>query len=318
MNSRQRWFVVGATLVVVAALGGTLAYSLVSPSGATPDRLGIVATFYPLAYFAERIGGQHVQVQSLLRDNADLHSVDLSPGDIAAVQEADLFVYNGADLEPWVEEDLLPAIDTTRLRVVEATAAAGDQLIERKEDGHEEGHEHGDVDPHTWIDPVLARIEAEAIFQALSEVDPGNASAYAAGAASLLARLETIADAYTSGLASPAHDAIIVAHDAFSYLGHRHGFDVIGVIGLSADEQPSTTYLSEIVDTMVDRGIFTLFVTPVYSDEYIQALKGTLEAETGEPVSVLPLYILTGPVEEMDYLDQMEANLENLKVGLGV
>lgn len=310
---------VGSMVVALAVTGGALAYALLSTPGATQDRLRVVVTFYPLAYFAEQIGGDHVQVQSLLPYNEqDLHSVAFSFGNIAALQEADLFVYNGADLEPWVEADLLPAIDTSGLLVVEATANAGNLLIELEENGHGEDHEPGEVDPHTWIDPVLARVEAEAVLRALQDLDPGNASVYEGRAETLFARLEAIALAYESALSSPAHDAIIVAHDAFSYLGHRYGFEVIGVIGLSADEQPSTTHLASIVNALVQRGIFTLYVTPVYSDNYIQSLKATLEQETGEAVTVLPLYLLTGPVDGMDYLQQMEANLENLKVGLGV
>ncbi len=278
------------------------------------ERLQVVATFYPLGYFAERIGGEDARVRTLIPSSVELHAIDLSPGDIAAVREADLFIYNGAGLEPWVEEDILPALDVGQTLVVEATRLAEDYLIPPHEgDDHDLG---GEFDPHTWIDPFIARLEAQAILEAFQGVDPANSESYQARAEALLTSLQTIHASYDSELSNRSLGAIIVAHDAFSYLGRRYGFEVIGIIGLTAEEHPSPIHLLEIVDRMQEEGIYTLYVTPVYSDAYVQALKSTLERDAGVVVAILSLYLLTGPDDGRNYLEQMEANLESLKVGL--
>ncbi len=318
VNSSQRLFVVATAGVLVAATGGALIHSLTIVPDVDEDRLSVVATFYPLAYFAEQIGGNHVRVRTLIPHNAELHAVDFSTGDLVAVQEAGIFIYNGAGLEPWVEERLLPAVDTRDIIVVEATHGVRNQLLEYRSNGPlEVDHGLGKFDPHTWVDPVLAMAEAEAVLTALKQADPLHADDYDANAATLFARLETVRLAYEVALANAGPGAIIVAHDAFGYLGQRYGFDVIGIIGLSADEQPSAASLTEIVTRMMMEGIYTLYVTPVYSDEYVGTLKSTLEQETGETVTVLPLYILTGPADGKDFVEQMEANLASLEVGFG-
>lgn len=307
--------------VLVAAVGASVAVSTLAPEPAEEGRLHVVATFYPLAFLAAEIGGNRAAVQSLVPENADLHGWEPSTGDLLAVAEADLFIYNGAGLEPWVERDLLPILPSDGVVVVEATSAVADSLISFRDPGPPENGEGAGptpehADPHTWIDPVLARAEAEAILVGFQTADPARAALYEANAGSLLNRLGSISANYAEGLAPLDHEIIIVAHDAFGYLGYRYGFEVIGIIGLGADEQPSTAHLAGIVEAMVQQQIYTLFITPVFSDEYVLALRATLEAETGREVTLQTLYLLTGVEGDLDFLDQMERNLVGLQAGL--
>jgi zinc transport system substrate-binding protein len=125
-------------------------------------------------------------------------------------------------------------------------------------------------------------------------------------------------EAYTSELANATRDEIIVTHSAFGYLAHDYGFEQLGVIGISADQQPSASGLGDLGDRMEDQGIFTIFIDPVYSDDYAQALKRELEARTGVDVTVLDLFPLTGPSGGQDLVDLMEKNRESLAIGLMV
>lgn len=315
MNSSQRLFIIGIVVVLSAGTAGTLAYTLALSPRAGEDRLSVVATFYPLAYFAEQIGGEHVVVRTLIPHNLELHSWKPSASDILAVEESDIFVYNGAGLEPWVVRDILPAITSKDKVIVEASKGLDLSALNEHVREGEAGDGQGLLDPHTWIDPVLARGEAEAILEAFVKVDPEGSDAYRANAQRLFDTFDSMDASYESELADVELNTIIVAHDAFGYLGRRYGFEVIGVVGLSAEAEPSTSDLVAILDVMVEKGIPVLFVTPFYT-EYIHSLRESLEQRTGLEVTILTLYTLTGPLDGMDYFDQMEANLENLKSGL--
>ncbi|MCD6461217.1 MAG: zinc ABC transporter substrate-binding protein, partial [Thermoplasmata archaeon] len=320
MNRKQAMLVISALLIAGLFIASAFFTAVRQEE---ENGIQVVATFYPLAFFAEAIGGDRVSVTTLIPYNTEVHSWQPSTQDIVKVDKADLFIYNGAGLEPWVEEDLLPAVNTQNKVIVECTKGLdllplpGEETAGGENDTGEGDH-HGTYDPHTWIDPVIARMEAEAILAGLEEADPSNASYYRENADSLFDRFDDIIQEYSVQLANKTVDKIITSHAAYRYLGERYGFQVIGVVGLSADEQPSTSTLAGIADIMEKENITTLYTTPAFSDAYVMSLKSTLEEETGMEVTILPLYTMTGPIDGMDYFDMEEKNLENLKIGLGV
>ena len=87
-------------------------------------------------------------------------------------------------------------------------------------------------------------------------------------------------------------------------------------MGISAEEQPSASVLAGLVETMVENDVNVLYTDPVYASEYADSLRVMVEQQTGGSVEILPLYLMTGPMDGLDYFDQQEANLENLKAGL--
>jgi zinc transport system substrate-binding protein len=110
---------------------------------------------------------------------------------------------------------------------------------------------------------------------------------------------------------------IFVSHAAFGYLASRYDFEQHGVIGLSADEQPSISSITNIVNMMREHETYTIYVDPVYSSEYANTLKNELQSKTGHTVTILELYLMLGPSEGKDLIEQMQTNLANLKIGLG-
>jgi len=320
MTSGQAWLVV-AVIAVVGILVGAAVYSGYSNHAERNggDTISIVASFYPLGFFSREIGGDHVEVTTLIPDNTELHGWEPSPSDVVAADKADILVYNGAGLDHWFEHDVLGSIDLGDAIVVET--APGELLLDAMHDEHDEGdeqeHDHGDVDPHTWLSPYVAKYQAESIYDALVLKDPGNESDYAANWDALKARFETLDTAFARRLNDTVHDEILVTHSAFGYYAHRYGFEQHGVIGLSADEQPSAQAISALADSMVEHGIDTIFVDPVYSTEYADTLKAEVEGQTGQPVRILKLYMMTGELDGLDYFGQQQANLEALAAGLG-
>ena len=304
-------------VLVALVIGGSLTGSDLSGDG---DRLRVVASFYPLGYLAEGIGGEVVQVDVLIPPNQEVHSWQPTTRDIIAANMADVIVYNGAGLDTWFEHDVLPSLDTEGKVVVETTAsldlldADGD---DHGDEGEGDGPDHSRSDPHTWLSPHMATLQGDAVHAALVEADPANKALYDANWAVLRQRMESLDHEYAERLANTTSRTVFVTHSAYGYITHRYGLEQHGVIGISADEQPSATSLAELVDLMEQEGAFAIFVDPVYSDEYATTLRTELEHRTGEEVDVLRLYVMLGQMDGLDLIEQMDANLDNLAEALG-
>jgi zinc transport system substrate-binding protein len=284
------------------------------------QKLQITASFYPLAFFAKTIGGDQVQVSTLIPQNSDVHSWQPSISDITDTEESDLIIYLGAGLDHWMEHDILETINITGKIILEASE--GIELIEIHEEEHEEheeeeeGHEHEEGDPHLWVSPYTGYMIAENIYNAIIDVDPDNSEYYKETWEELEQTLLNLDQRYQSELAPAAGKTFFTTHSAYGYIEDRYGLEQHGIIGISADEQPSTMKLAEMVDEMEEENSFAIFVDPIYSREYAETLKSELSARTGEQVDILDLYLMLGSMDDLDYLGQLEVNLENLKTGL--
>ncbi|WP_407357154.1 metal ABC transporter solute-binding protein, Zn/Mn family [Methanolobus sp. WCC5] len=179
-----------------------------------------------------------------------------------------------------------------------------------------DGHQHGLYDPHTWISPYIAMQQGERIYEAIVQADPENEAYYTQRWNSLKNELTGLDERYVNELANTEKEYIFVTHAAYGYLAGRYGFQQEGVIGISADEQPSSSAMAALVNKMIDTDTYFLYVDPVYSDAYVKTLKSNTEKLSGQEVQVETLYLMTGSIDNKDYLEQMEANLEALKKGL--
>jgi zinc transport system substrate-binding protein len=315
MNKRQKLFVLTSIIIVLTAMVAAAYYSNLQKTEV--DKLKVVASFYPLAFFAQEIGGEKVAVKQLIPDNTEVHNWQPSFADILAVDEADVIIYNGASLDHWFEDDILPVIDSNNKIIVETTA--GIQLLEtaQETDEHEHEHEHeGFYDPHTWVSPFIAKQQAQKIYEALIQKDTEQESYYSERWQNLKTRLEELDTSYLTGLSSKSKEDVFVAHSAFGYLADRYGFKQHGVIGISADEQPSASVYVNLVEMMIEHETYVIYVDPVYSDESAQTLKSELKRLSGQNVQILRLYFMLGTIDGLDYFGQQEKNLENLKIGL--
>jgi zinc transport system substrate-binding protein len=310
MNKRQKLFVTATAIIVLTAVFATVFYS--QQNKTESDKLKVVATFYPLAFFAQQIGGEEVTVKQLIPDNTEVHTWQPSFADILAVDEADVIIYNGASLDHWFKDDILPTIDSSKKIIVETTK--GVKLIETETE-HADEHEEL-YDPHTWISPFLAKQQAQNIYEALIQKDPDHEGYYSERWQNLKTRFEELDNNYLTGLSTKNKEDIFVAHSAFGYLADRYGFKQYGVIGISADEQPSAQVYANLVEMMIKYETYVVYVDPVYTAESIQTLKNDLETRTDQNVQILKLYFMLGAIDGLDYFGQQEKNLENLKIGL--
>jgi zinc transport system substrate-binding protein len=251
--------------------------------------------------------------------NTEIHSWEPAASHIASAENADVIIYNGAGVDNWIETEILPSLSNSKNRTTVNTCEGLELLTSESED-HEHGedneHDHGPDDPHTWVSPYMAKLQAEKIHSQFVQRDPAHANYYVERWLNLKGRLEQLDNEYALGLSVKLKNATFVTHEAFGYLAHRYGFEQHGVIGLSADEQPSVATIISLVSLMTERGMFALYVDPVYSSEYAQTLKNELQTQTGHTVKVLKLYLMLGRIDDKDYLEQMRSNLDNLEIGL--
>ena len=311
MNKRQKLFVTATTIIVLTASFAIIFYSVQNETES--GKLKVVATFYPLAFFVQQIGGEEVTIKQLIPDNTEVHNWQPSLADILALNEADVIIYNSASFEHWFKNDLIPVINSSNKIIIETTK--GIQLLETKETNKEDEGTRI-YDPHTWISPFLAKHQAQNIYEALIHKDPNHMDYYTERWQNLKKRFEVLDNNYQSELSTIRKKEIFVAHSAFGYLASRYGFEQHGVIGISADEQPSTTKYVDLTEMMIANETYVVYVDPVYSSESAQILKNELNRLSGHDVQILKLYVMLGDLEGIDYFGQQEKNLENLKIGL--
>lgn len=299
-------------LLALASTGIGAAY-LARTQPQSSGKLVVVASFYPLVYMAESIGGDYVKVTTLIQPGIEPHSWQPSAGDLVECSDADIIIYNGAGLDNWLQDDILPSIESTGKLIVDATQ----RVTLWRNVQQSEIQEHGVYDPHTWVSPHEARQQAEAIYKALLQRDPSHADYYTARWNTLLTKLNTLDTTYQTQLQNKTRDTIFVTHDAFGYVARCYGFEQKSIVGISADAQPSTETLVQIINLMQQKDTYTFYIEPGYSDIYVQTVKTELQAKTGKTIQILELYHMNGPKDGLDYLEQMEKNLQSLRMGMG-
>jgi zinc transport system substrate-binding protein len=311
VNSRQKAFLgaLAALLLLLVAAG----YVLSPPAEANDGRLRVVATFYPLYYFSQQVGGNRTHVDSLIPFNSEPHSWEPRPADIVNVDKARVFVYNGAGLEPWVGKFLGTLQNRNSIKVVDSSRG----IVVKRGDPDSTGG----LNPHFWVDPVLARQQVENIRAGLAAADPAGAAYYGQRADELKSRLDSLDTQFREGLRNRTKDSMVTTHEGFDYLAGRYNFTAYAVLGISPDQEPSAGKIADIVKIVEDHDLDVVFGEPVYSDRYMQTIANEVKRQSGRDVTVLILDGLhgrSGPHANLDYFQIQRENLKNLQIGMGV
>ncbi|WP_326599133.1 metal ABC transporter substrate-binding protein [Streptomyces sp. NBC_01803] len=317
-STRSRARISAAALAAGATALGTLALTGCGSDDGGGDGLDVVTSFYPMQFLVERIGGEHVTVDTLTEPGVEPHDLDISPRRTADLTEADLVVYL-AGFQPAVDE----AVEQSGVEhVVEATSfteleSHGEEVHgeEGGEEEHEE-HDHGEegLDPHVWLDPLKYAEVAEGVGAALAEADPDHAADYERNTTRLTDELTTLDQEFTEGLATAENDTFITTHAAFGYLAARYGLHEEAITGLDPESEPSAARMRELQEIAEDDNVTTVFFETLVSDETARTLAGDLGLET----AVLdPVEGITEDSAGADYFEVMRANLQALRAALG-
>lgn len=341
---RRRTLLAAPLLVLPVALGGCAGPSTSGgASGGDDDVVQVLASFYPLQYLAEQVGGDLVSVSNLTPPASEPHDLELSPAQVRRVGEADLVVYL-TGFQPAVDEavtsrapeHVVDAADVVELEEnpgsVEHAADgshaedehahdehaddehAGEEHAEEEHAEEGDGHDHGALDPHFWLDPSRMIPVAHAVAEQLTAADPDNADTYAANAEALEQRLTALDGELAAGLEQCAGATLVTAHTAFGYLAERYGLEQVG-ISIDPESEPSPARLRAIGAIVESHGVETIFTETLTSPKVAETLASDLgvAADTLDPLEGLSD---DATASGEDYESVMRANLAALQEGL--
>lgn len=299
--------------LAAAVLPACGADDAISVAGGADGRVAVVASFYPVAEVAGRVGGDRARVSNLTPAGAEPHDLELTSHQLDQLEDADLVVYLGNGFQPAVAEiasrrgsSTLDLLDTISLEegARDAVDAEGEHAGESA------------LDPHFWLDPTLMAQAADAVVDALVEVDADGAGTYRANAEAYKGELATLDADIQAGLATCDRREIVTAHAAFHYLARRYGLVQLPIAGLSPDAEPDPRRLAQLTDQIREKGITTVFFEELVSPAVAEALA----REAGVATAALsPLEGLSVPDAEAgkDYPAVMRQNLAVLRQALG-
>lgn len=300
-------------------------------ASATPSSRGVfggedvvVTTFYPTAYFAERIAQGTIPVRCRLPAGEDPNTWQPRSEDVQEFQRAGLVVMNGARFERWAPTAALP-----ESRVVDASRGFQDEFIVAEKTTHSHGaagmHSHEGVDGHTWMDPLLAVRQARAIHKAMVQRWPQHQVALDSGLKGLEDDLNGLHTRFADIAPKLKAVRLLANHSAYAYLARRHGLRV-HVIDLVPDEMPDDGAWEHIIEdmraassepaggnagTVADRCIMLFEAEPL---PQIQQKLGSLGVATVvfSPCESTPSAPASRTGTREDYLSLMQANIERL------
>jgi zinc transport system substrate-binding protein len=316
LRSRLSWRAASLVAVPVLALaacgsdnGDAGSGGAASGSVSAGDTISVEASFYPLLWMAQQVGGDRLDVSSLTKPGAEPHDLELTPRDVADITDADVVVYLGG-FQPAVDDAVKEIADS---KVFDAAPGAElDLTYTPIEEGEKASGEAGSTDPHFWLDPTRLAAVGDDFATYLAKLDPDHADAYRANAASLADKLAALDHEFKAGVASCANKDLVTSHNAFGYLARRYGLTQVGITGLTPEEEPSPGELASVTDFVKTHRVRTIYFETLVGPAVAKAVAG----ETGARTDVLdPIEGLNDHSQGNDYLEVMRSNLANIERG---
>lgn len=351
---KKNLFTITALAAATALSFGSLnlAYAAETEDTSSDKKLNVMASFYPMYDFAVKVGGDKVEVTNMVPAGTEPHDWEPAATDIKNLEDADVFIYNGAGMEHWTE-DVLDSLENKDLKVVEASE--GLTLLEGKEEEEEtdaadstsesssdedtseedssadsssdsevsadstsdEDSSDSEIvyDPHVWLNPLNAKTEMENIKNAFVEADPDNKDYYEQNYETYAEKFDQLDQEYKDGLSDTKSKDLITSHEAFGYLCQEYGLNQVGIEGLSPDSEPDASRMDEIIKFAKENNVKTIFFEELVS----RKVSETIADEIGAKTAVLnPIEGLTDDEISAgeDYFSVMETNLKTLEDAL--
>jgi zinc transport system substrate-binding protein len=278
-----------AALLLLCTLSGVAAAS---------GRVLVAASIAPLADFVRQVGGNRVDVFTLVPPGASPHTYELAPRQVVRVAQARVLVLNGAGLEYWARK-LVAAAANPALQVVDTSE--GIPLLDAGAGG---------ANPHVWLDVRQAMLQVRHVSDALVKVDPAHAAEYEANTAAYLKQLEGLDAEIAAAVARWRHHRFIAFHPAWVYFARRYGLEQVAVVEKSPGREPSPAEVAAIVETARRIGARAIFAEPQFSSKAVTAIA----EESGARVVFLDP--LGGSVPGQTYVDLMRYNVAQMASAL--
>lgn len=272
---------------------------------ADESKVKVVVSFNAIKEFVQAVGRDKVAIITLIPDGTEPHDFQPTTRDMQALHTADLFIYNGAGMENWIDT-ATKAASNKNLQVIEASK--GVDLIAL--DDPADIKEHGAYDPHTWLSLANAQIQVQNIADALSQTDKKNAAFYQQNAAAYKQELQKLLAKYQAKMHKLPAKNFVTGHAAFAYLCRDLGLEQSSVEDVFSSGEPSAKSLSELANFCKANNVKTIFVEEAVSPKTSQTLAKEVGAKTQ------PIHTLESSEGTLTYLDRMEENLDAIYQGL--
>lgn len=264
----------------------------------------IYTTFFPVTDLTQRIVGDKMEIKTIIKGNQEPHSFELTPKEMAKLSEADLIVYNGANMEGFIPDLMDKLKDENKF----LNLSQGLTLLES---GDSLDGKTRNVNPHTWLSIKNVLIQLDTIYQKIVSIDPQNEAYYKANFEKSLKEFSALENDFKQQLnkVQKTDKYFVVAHAAFNYLAHDYGLKQIAVSGISPEDEPSAQQLKKIADFVKDKGITTIF----FDGKATPKVAETLSKNTNTKTSTLyTMESLTDEEIKLGYIGIMRHNLKAL------
>ena len=257
------------------------------------DKLQISVSISPIREFTEIIGGDKVEVQALVPNNVEAHDFELKTRDAESLVRNSLFIYNGAGMEPWVE-DLKNSVGDSKIKFIDSSVNA--TLI--KTDNQ--------TDPHLWLSLKEAQKQCKVILDALIDVDPDNKDYYQANYDNYKAELEKLYNEYQPKFASLNSKYFVTGHEAFGYLCRDFGLEQKSLKDVFGEGEPTAKTYETLVDFCNTNKIKTIFSESSEPSKEAETLANEINGQVEE------IHAMESKLEGKTYLEGMNENLERI------
>lgn len=267
----------------------------------------IVTSFYPIYAMVKEVSGDLNDVR-MIQSSSGIHSFEPSANDIAAIYDADVFIYHSHTLESWAGS-LDPNLKKSKVKVLEASEGMALERVPGLEDikAGDGVDEKTLYDPHTWLDPLKAAEEAQIIADKLSDINGEHKDTYQKNAKEFIKKANDLNDKYKDKFDKVSQKTFVTQHTAFSYLAKRFGLNQLGIAGISPEQEPSPRQLTEIQEFVKSYKVKTIFTESNASSKVAE----TLVKSVGVSLKTLnPLE--ADPENDKSYLDNLEENMLTL------
>ncbi len=261
------------------------------------EKIFVVSSFNAMTEFAMAIGGEKIDITTIVPSGVEAHDFEPKAKDMKNMSKADLFIYNGLEMEHWAD-DILKSVDNKNLVVVEASKGA--DLIETSK---EEAHEHGQFDPHVWLSLKEAKVEANNIKEALVKIDSSNKDYYEENYKRFEKELDDLKDEYQSKIQPLENKTFVTGHAAFAYLCRDFGLQQYSVEDVFAEGEPTPQKIKELVGIGKEVSLKTVFTEENVSPKVSETLAREIGAKT-DTINTLE--------SEGNYIETMRENLQKI------
>ena len=285
--------------------------------------LRVLTTIAPIYSWTASVAGGLATVENLLPADTGPHDFQFRPRDVKRLESADLILMNGVGLEQWLMRTL--NADPARRAIPRVEVSAGWPESGFIRDlpgisagapgspghGHDQDQDHGEANPHLWLDPLFARHAVTNILHALETADPAHRDGYRTNAAAYLERLTQLDEALRTATRDWAGRPVVTFHDAFPYFCRRYSLELVGVVEEIPGNSPSPRHLAALMKVIRDRQVRVIFTETQFNPRLARQLASDLSI----PVAELEV-LETGPLTPTAYEEGQRRNLETLRRAL--